>query len=72
MNNIIQMMMNAASGGANPEAMLGGMIQQMPGLAPVMNIIRGKSPAQLEQTARNMARERGIDIDMMARQLGLK
>lgn len=71
MNNIMQMLMGAMRGGADPTAMLTGMAMQNPQLAPVMNIIRGKSPEQLKQTAENMARERGIDLQAMAKQLGL-
>ena len=72
MNNLIGMMMQGMRGGANPLNMLQGMVQQNPAIAPVLSIVQGKNPAQLEQTARNMARERGIDLDALAGQLGLK
>lgn len=72
MNNMIGMLMQGMRGGADPMGMLQGIVRHNPAMAPVLSIVRGKDPAQLEQTARNMARERGIDLDTLARQLGLK
>ena len=34
-------------------------------------MMNGKSPAQLEQMARNMAKERGTTIEDVARSLGI-
>lgn len=34
-----------------------------------MNMVQGKNPAQLEQIARNLAKERGVNIDDMLRQI---
>lgn len=72
MNNMIGMLMNGMRGGADPMNMLRGFAQQNPAIAPVLSIVQGKDASQLEQTARNMARERGVDIDALAHQLGLK
>ena len=66
------MLMQGMRGGMNPMSILQGMAQQNPAIAPVLSIVSGKNDQQLEQTARNMARERGIDIDVLARNLGLK
>ena len=72
MNNVLGMLMNGMRGGQNPMNMLQSIVQQNPMIAPVLSIVNGKNPAQLEQTARNMAKERGIDLDALASQLGLK
>lgn len=34
-----------------------------------MSMVQGKNPAQLEQIARNLAKERGVNIDDMLRQM---
>lgn len=53
-----------------------GMIQQMFGNNPqyrqVMQAIQGKNPQQLEQYARNLAKNQGIDLNQLAGQFGLK
>lgn len=72
MNDLLGAMINMARGGGNPMQMLQQMAGSNPQIGQVMRIIDGKSPQQLEQVARNMAKERGIDLDQMARQMGLK
>lgn len=37
-----------------------------------MQMINGKSDAQLREIAQNIARERGIDLNTFASQLGIK
>jgi len=51
------------------QAMISNMIQQNPTAQQVMPFIQGKSPQQLEQTARNLCKERGVDVDQMYRQV---
>ena len=70
-NNLFGMLINAARNGGNPMQMIGNMAQSNPEIGQVMQIIQGKNPKELEQTARNMARERGIDINSLAHQMGL-
>lgn len=64
----IQQMMRA---GKNPNAVLQIMAQSNPQVRQVMQMMNGKSPAQLEQMARNMAKERGTTIEDVARSLGI-
>lgn len=72
MNNPMMQILNIARGGGNPipimQQMAGGNSQ----IAQAMQIINGKNPQQLQQTAMNMARERGIDIAEMISAIGLK
>ena len=37
-----------------------------------MQMIQGKSDAELKEIAHNIAGERGIDLDMFAKQFGIK
>ena len=51
------------------QAMISNMIRQNPTAQQVMPFIQGKSPQQLEMTARNLCRERGVDVEQMYRQV---
>lgn len=55
------------------------IMQQMFGNNPhfqrAMQMVQGKTPSQMQQTARNLCKERGIDFDGVAQQMssmGLK
>ena len=67
MMQMVQMLRN----GQNPMQMMEQMARKDPRANQAFNMIQGKSPQQLEQMARNMAREKGIDLDMVMRQMGL-
>ena len=71
MNNPFVAIVSAFRRGNNPMAMLEQMAGQDPQINRAMQIMRGKSPAQLEQIARNMANERGVSVDDIARSLGV-
>ena len=64
-------MLQMARNGGNPMQMLQQMAGQNPQAAQAMRLIQGKNPQQLRQIAENMAKERGISIDDLARQLGV-
>lgn len=69
--NPMMMLMNAARSGGDPSALLRQMAGSNPQAAQVLRLMQGKSPAQLRQTAENMARERGTSIEAVAQSLGL-
>lgn len=71
MNNTMIALVNALKGGANPSALLQQVAAQNPQAKAAIQMISGKNSRQLEQIARNMARERGIDIEEFARSLGV-
>ena len=48
------------------------MAMQDPRIAQAQQMMQGKSPQQLRQMAENMARERGTDLQSVARSLGIK
>lgn len=71
-NNPVTQMMQLMQAGKNPNAVLQILAQNNPQVRRVMGIINGKNPAQLEQMARNMARERGTTIEDVARSMGIQ
>lgn len=71
MNNPVLALVQAMQQGRNPMALMQTMAQQNPQVAQALQMVQGRSPQQLQQMAQNMARERGIDINQMIRQLGI-
>lgn len=69
MNNALMYLINAARSGANPRTVVQRMAQSDPKMRQFAEIINGKDEKQLEQIARNMANERGIDLDRLAQDL---
>jgi len=70
MNNPLQligMLQNAN----NPMALMQQMLGSNPQFQQVMQIVQGKSPAQLEQYVRNLAKGQKINISQLANQFGL-
>lgn len=72
MNNPLMMLIQTAKNGGNPMALLGQMAMQNPQAAQMMQLLNGKTPQQLQTMAQNMAKERGININDIVRQLGLR
>lgn len=71
MNNPLLMAVQMLNAGQNPASFMQQAAARDPRIAQAMQMIRGKNPQQVEQIARNMARERGIDINALAQQLGI-
>ena len=71
-NNPLMTLMQAARSGKNPTMLLRQMAMRNPQIAQFMQMIDGKSTAELRAMAENMAKERGTSIEEVARQLGLK
>lgn len=71
MNNPLNLMMNILRRGGNPMSIAQQMANSNPQMRQFYNMVNGKSPAQLKQMAENMARERGVNINDVARQLGI-
>lgn len=70
-NGPMAMLMRAAQGGGDPMQIIGQMAGNNPQMKSGLQMIQGKTPAQLEQMARNMARERGTDVTDIMRNLGI-
>lgn len=60
-------MMGMLSGKSNPQQMMGQMMTQQlqnnPLFQRAQQMAQGKSPQELEQVARNLCQQRGIDLD---------
>lgn len=75
MNNTpIGQMITAMRGmnGGNPMQIISRMAGNNQMIAQGLGMLNGKSPAQVEQMARNMAQQRGVNVDDMIRQMGLR
>ncbi|MBR4953136.1 MAG: hypothetical protein IKZ30_01330 [Oscillospiraceae bacterium] len=72
MINPIQMLVSALNNGMDPRAMMNQMLGQDPRMGQAMQMLQGKSPAELKQMAENMAKERGTTVEQIAQSLGIK
>lgn len=70
-SNLIVQLAQLARGGGNPMQALQQMAGRDPRVSAAYTMLQGKNPQQLRQMAENMARERGVDIQALARRLGL-
>ncbi len=67
---MLQQIIQAARQGISPTQ----FFQQYAGnpqIAQMAQIVQGKSPEQLMQTAENMAKQRGTTLDALAQQMGI-
>lgn len=56
----------------NPMGMIMQMARQNPMMGQAMQALNGKTPGQMEQYVRQMAQQRGVDINQLARQMGIR
>lgn len=70
-NNPMMAILQAARSGGNPMAMMQQMASHSPKGGQLLQMIQGKSPAQMRTIAENMAKERGVSLDQVAAQFGL-
>ena len=71
MNNPMMQLASMLRGGKNPQQFLMQMAQNNPQVRQVMQMMQGKSPAELRKMADNIAAERGTTVEDVARQLGI-
>ncbi len=69
MNNLMQLMLHCAMNGGNAEQALRDMATTNPMVAQALKMVDGKSPAEVNQIAANMARERGMTTDSIKQQI---
>ena len=58
--------------GANPNQLMLQLVQQNPAVRQAMQMVNGKTPDQIRDMAQQIARQRGIDLTQLTRQLGIK
>ena len=71
-NNPLLILMGAMRQGGDPRRMLMQMAQQDPRAAQVVKILGNKPARQQREIVMNMAKERGVDLDNLARSLGIQ
>ena len=71
MINPMMQMVGMLRNGKDPRQFLMQMAQNNPQVKQVMQMMQGKSPAELRQMADNIAAERGTTVEDVARQLGI-
>lgn len=57
--------------GANPNQLMMQIAQNNPAVQQAMRAVNGKTPAQIRDMAYQIAQQRGIDLNQLARQLGI-
>lgn len=65
-------LMQMLRGSGNPMQMLMGMSRNNPQLQQIMQMTNGKTPAEMQQMVMDEARKRGIDINQLAQQMGVR
>ena len=60
------------NGGGNPMQMLMQAAPQNPLVGQVLQMTNGKTPGQMREMAQSIARQRGVDLEQFARQMGIK
>lgn len=68
MMQILQLMQE----GMDPSRMLQQMVGSDPRANIAMRLLQGKNQSQLRQMAQNMAKQRGMSLDQLAGQFGLR
>ena len=72
MNNPMMQLISMTRQGGNPMLMIQQMAANNPQAAQAVRIMQGKNPEQLRQIATNMAKERGMTIEQVMQQLGIR
>ena len=65
---VIQMLQR----GANPNQLMMQLAQNNPAVRQAMQMVNGKTPDQIRDIAQQIAKQRGIDLDQLTQQLGIR
>ena len=71
MNSPLQLIQMIQRGG-NPQQLVMQAAQNNPILRQAMQAVNGRTPEQVRDMAYQMARQQGVDLNQMARQLGIR
>lgn len=64
----MQMMRN----GGNPQQMINQLASSNPQYKQIIDSMMGKSPEEMRQYTENLAKERGVDLQKLMNNLGIK
>lgn len=70
-SNPLVSLMGLIRNGGNPQAAIMQLAKNDPQVQQAVRMIQGKSQDQLKQMVINMANERGVSVNDIARQLGI-
>lgn len=70
-NNPMMGLVNLARNGENPMTLIQQIAGQNPQMRQALSMVQGKTPDQLKQMAENMAKERGVTVEQIAKNIGL-
>ena len=65
---LIQMLQN----GGNPNQLIAMAAQRNPALRQAMQMVNGRTPDQVRDMAYDLAKQRGVDLNRLAQQLGIR
>jgi len=65
---LIQMLQS----GVNPNVIANQLIQRFPAFQKAAQFMNGKTPQQIQNGAQQMAQQRGINLNQLSNQLGIK
>jgi uncharacterized protein YidB (DUF937 family) len=65
---VIQMLQR----GANPNQLMMQLAQSNPAVRQAMQMVNGKTPDQIRDMAQQMAKQRGVDLNQLTQQLGIR
>ena len=68
----ISMIAGMLQSGQTPVNMLQMLLNNNPAAGQVLQMVNGKSSAELRQMAENIAREKGVNLEDLARQFGIQ
>ena len=71
MNSPMQLIQMIQRGG-NPQQLVMQAAQNNPTLRQAMQAVNGRTPEQVRDMAYQMARQQGVDLNQLLRQLGIK
>lgn len=64
--------LQAVQNGANPNQLIDQLAQTNPAIRQAMQIMNGKTPNQIRDMVYRTAQQRGVDLNQVARQWGVK
>ena len=64
--------LQAVQNGANPNQLINQLAQTTPAIRQAMQIMNGKTPTQIRDMVYRTAQQRGVDLNQVARQWGVK
>lgn len=65
---LMQMIQN----GVNPNQLVNQLIQRNPAFRQAAQFMNGKTPQQIQKEVHQMAQQRGVDLNQLSKQLGIK